>query len=402
METLGVYISVPFCRSKCTYCNFASGVFPESYHERYIERIIADIGDCGKFAGRLSADVPKTVDSIYLGGGTPSILAPWLLRRLFGALRTEFDFIDQPEITLECAPGQIEDDVLEAMVECGVNRVSFGVQTFTDREAAVTGRLHTRRTALRDIERVRNAGVRSVNVDLIAGLPHQTADSWRESLDTLVTTEVDHASIYMLEVDEDSRLGRELMEGGDRYHAGSVPSDDQVADFYTEAIEVLSCSGLSQYEISNFARASAASIHNQKYWLRQPYIGFGLDAHSMLRTGGLGAVRFQSGDDLQAFLKGAGVADIHPVSTQQAIEEAWFLGLRLTEGVSMLDLEREFGAKEIQGYRDLLQALSHEGLVHLSGVRVSLTERGRLLANDVFEQFIRLAPVESSELVMVD
>jgi len=402
METLGVYISVPFCRSKCTYCNFASGVFPDSYHERYIERVIADIRHSCEGARTLSATLPETIDSIYLGGGTPSILAPDLLRRLFGALRMEFSFADAAEITLECAPGQIEDNVLDAMVDCGVNRVSFGVQSFIDREAAVAGRLHTREIALRDIKRARNAGIRSVNVDLIAGLPHQTQESWRESLDILIGSAVDHASIYMLEVDEDSRLGREVMDRGGRYHAGSVPSDDLVADFYTEAIDVLNGSGLSQYEISNFARPSAASIHNKKYWLRHPYIGFGLDAHSMLCTADSGAVRFQNGDDLRAFLDGAGVADVHRISRQQALEEAWFLGLRLTDGVSLADLAREFGANEVQSYSVLLETLSCDGLINLSGEQVALTERGRLLSNDVFEQFIRKQEVDMSELVLVD
>ncbi len=307
MNTLGIYISVPFCRSKCTYCNFASGVFPERFHAGYIRHLAEDVRNLRAFVSSIEANLPGTVDSIYLGGGTPSIIAPELLLRLFAAIRGEFELSKDAEVTLECAPGQLDDDFLAAMVECGVNRVSFGVQSFVDREAAVTGRLHTREIALRDIERVRKAGFRSVNADLIAGLPHQTAESWRESLDVLVSSGVDHASIYMLEVDEDSRLGRELIEGGGRYHAGAAPTDEMVADFYLEATEVLSASGLAQYEISNFARAGAGSRHNMKYWLRQPYLGFGLDAHSMLRTADGGAVRFQTGDDLATFLDGAEV-----------------------------------------------------------------------------------------------
>jgi oxygen-independent coproporphyrinogen III oxidase len=339
---------------------------------------------------------------VYLGGGTPSILAPELLRQLFAALRSEFEVVEAAEITLECAPGQIEDEFLAAMIECGVNRVSFGVQSFIDREAAVTGRLHTRAAALKDIERVREAGIRSVNVDLIAGLPHQTATSWRESLDVLVASRVDHASIYMLEVDEDSRLGREMLGGGARYHAGAVPPEDMVADLYVEAVEVLSQSGLAQYEISNFERAGAASVHNKKYWLRQPYLGFGLDAHSMLRGEDGGAVRFQTGDDLQGYLDRAGLADVQPVSHEQALEEAWFLGLRLNEGVSRGELEREFGNSDAHRYDELIEELRGLGFVEVDAARVRLTERGRLLSNEVFSRFLGEKTVEAEALVLVD
>ncbi len=400
METLGLYISVPFCRSKCTYCNFASGVFPSEYHERYVERVLADMRSSRSFIGALSAFPAGVVDSVYLGGGTPSVLAPELLRHLFAAVRAEFQIAESAEITLECAPGQVEDEFMEAMVECGINRVSFGVQSFVDREAAVTGRLHTQEIALRDINRVRQAGIRSVNVDLIAGLPHQTVESWRESLDVLKSSGVDHASVYMLEVDEDSRLGRELLDGGGRYHAGAVPTDEMAADFYLEAVEVLGRCGLAQYEISNFARPGAEAVHNGKYWLRQPYLGFGLDAHSMLRCAEGSAVRFQTGDDLAAFLDGAGWEDVQHVSQRQALEEAWFLGLRLNEGVSVAALQREFGEVEAHRYDDEISELQTLGLMERFEGRVRLTERGRLMSNEVFERFVGEAA--EADLVLVD
>lgn len=402
MDTLGIYISVPFCRSKCTYCNFASGVFPDGYHDGYVARLTEDIRSARQRAQAMAAELPGVVDSVYLGGGTPSILAPELLRRLFAALRAEFSVVDGAEVTLECAPGQISDEFLAAMVECGVNRVSFGVQSFIDREAAVTGRLHTRQIALRDIERVGAAGIRSINADLIAGLPHQSASSWRESLDVLIGSGVDHASVYMLEVDEDSRLGQELIEGGARYHAEAVPSDDQVADFYLEAVEVLQANGLNQYEISNFAQPGRESVHNKKYWLRRPYIGFGVDAHSMLRGQDEGAVRFEMSDDLQSFLDGAGFADIQPVSRQQALEEAWFLGLRLNDGVSLVDLIDEFGEVELRLYETIVEDLVASGMLEMRAGRVRLTGRGRLMSNDVFGRFLRDEASQESELVMVD
>src|SRR5690348_12904789 len=236
MEKLGLYLSVPFCRSKCTYCNFASGVFPAAYHGRYVARLEEDLRAISFEAQRWGAALPNAVDSIYFGGGTPSLLAPALFRQLFTAMRREFAVLPTAEITVECAPGQIEPDVLDALVECGVNRISFGVQSFVDAEARATGRLHTRSVALEDIRRVQSAGIHKVSVDLIAGLPGQTLDSWYESLSVLADSGVDHASVYMLEVDEDSRLGRELLVAGGRYRAQEVPHEDLIADLYSEAI----------------------------------------------------------------------------------------------------------------------------------------------------------------------
>ncbi|HVT97739.1 MAG TPA: radical SAM family heme chaperone HemW, partial [Acidobacteriaceae bacterium] len=270
---LGIYLSIPFCRSKCTYCNFSSGVFPASYHDRYISCIEKDLSRIRASAKKWGAQLPQAVDSIYLGGGTPSLLSPELFHRLFTALRREFAVLPTAEITVECAPGQIEPAVLEALVECGVTRVSFGVQSFVDSEAKATGRLHNRAAALEDIRRVQVAGISNVSVDLIAGLPGQTMNSWYESLQVLADSGVDHASIYMLEVDEDSRLGREMLVNGGRYRANEVPPDDRIAEFYTEAIGFLAGHGLAQYEISNFARTGCESRHNLKYWRRQPYLG---------------------------------------------------------------------------------------------------------------------------------
>ena len=179
------------------------------------------------------------LDSIYLGGGTPSILEPEFLHELFATIRQAFDLTEDAEITMECAPGQIDDGVLEAVVECGVNRVSLGVQSFVDREAATTGRLHNRDVALRDIERLRLAGISRLSLDLIAGLPHQTLESWNESLDILLATGVEHASVYMLEIDDESRLGRELLDGGARYHSGAVPKDDTIASMFEQAAKTL-------------------------------------------------------------------------------------------------------------------------------------------------------------------
>ena len=382
MRPLGLYISVPFCRSKCTYCNFASGVFPATYMERYVHRLTEDLEAARAFTSA------KILDSIYLGGGTPSLLPPHLFRKLFIAIRQCFEISPGAEITMECAPGQLADDALEAMVECGANRISFGVQSFIDQEARATGRLHTRAIALHDIDRVRQAGIAAINVDLIAGLPHQTEASWRESLDVLTETGVNHASVYLLEVDGDSRLGKEVLNGGARYFASAIPSDDLMADMYLMAVERLAASGLRQYEISNFARAGAESAHNQKYWLRRPYLGLGVDAHSMLRAADGTAIRFATTDNLEDYLQSPGWDDRHALSHQEELEEAWFLGLRLNAGVSLKVLEAEFGAEAIAGFRPTLNVLAEEGFVQQSGETIQLTPQGRLLSNNVFERFL--------------
>ena len=388
MDTLGFYVSIPFCRSKCTYCNFASGVFPASYFERYVERLEEDLRGARAQAELWGAQLPERVDTIYFGGGTPSLLSAPMLRRLFASIRSAFVVEAHAEITVECAPGQLEDETLAAMVESGVNRISFGVQSFIDEEAKHTGRLHTRAIALRDVERVWRAGINHLNLDLIAGLPGQTRDTWRESLDALCSANPDHASIYMLEVDEDSRLGREIGSGGLKYYAPQVPSDDAVADMYVEGAEILAANGLPQYEISNFAWPGAESRHNRKYWLRQSYLGLGLDAHSMLRDAEGRALRFATADELEPFLNSAGWTDPQRLTRAEELEEAWFLGLRLNAGVSMAALRAEFGADVVSQFDSTVADLVADGLVERAEDRVRLTLRGRLLSNDVFASFL--------------
>jgi len=390
MELLGLYLSIPFCRSKCTYCNFASGVFPVACHERYLARLEEDLATARSRAQSWGATLPSAVDSIYLGGGTPTLLSAAQLRHLFTVLRREFAVLPTAEITIECAPGQLPPDVLDALAECGVNRISFGVQSFVDSEAHATGRLHTRAIALEDIRRVQAAGIRAVSVDLIAGLPGQTLGSWFESLAVLADSGVDHASIYMLEIDEDSRLGRELLSSGTRYHAAGVPADDLIADFYSEAIGLLAGRGLAQYEISNFARPGHESQHNLKYWRREPYMGFGLDAHSMLRAHSGTALRFATSDDLDGWLAGPSWPEpLRRLSREEALEEAWFLGLRLNEGVSLAALRNAFGAAAVLDCLSIARELESEGLLAFTdGDRVALTQRGRLLSNEVFARFL--------------
>ena len=409
----GIYISVPFCRTKCSFCNFASGVFSHALFERYVERVCGEIVAAERVARELGGNFERSVDSIYLGGGTPSVLAPDQLERLFRAVRDNFEVDRAAEITVECAPGTITDEILEALLRCGANRVSLGVQSFVDQECSSVGRLHTRAVTLSDIARLRARGIGNISLDLIAGLPHQTEESWSYSLGETLATGVPHVSVYMLEVDEDSRLGTELLAGGSRYHAHFVPDDDLTADLYLAACERLEGGGVQQYEISNFARPVTHGVglrdsrHNVKYWTRQPYLGFGVDAHSMLvandelQAKGVESVRFATSDSLEDYSEAANELDPIAARLQQlrasrtlvdaqaALEESFFLGLRLNHGVSFTALKERFGDDAVGGCQTTVDELSADGLLESAGERLRLTARGRLLSNEVFARFLR-------------
>lgn len=405
LVAMGVYISVPFCRTKCTFCNFASGVFSREAYERYVVKVCADVRGSEEVAGEMGGEFDRYVDSIYLGGGTPTVLAAEHLTRIFNAVRETFQVSPEAEVTVECAPGTLTPEMLDTLLGCGVNRVSLGVQSFVDHESRSVGRLHTREITLADIERLRGAGISNISVDLIAGLPHQTAESWAYSLNETIASGVPHVSVYMLEVDEDSRLGRELMAGGTRYHAHFVPDEDLTADLYVQAIEKLNAAGVGQYEISNFARTAYQSRHNLKYWTRQPYLGFGVDAHSMLesaRSRGAGcgapvdegddveAVRFATSDVLEAYVAGAPLTRT-AVTARGALEEEFFLGLRLNRGVNLRDVGARY--RIAPAVNSAVTDLIAWGLLVREGDVVRLSDRGRLLSNEVFERFLGMPAV---------
>jgi oxygen-independent coproporphyrinogen III oxidase len=424
--SLGIYISVPFCRTKCSYCNFASDVFSRALFERYVDRLCADIANTLQTVSQMGGALDPDVDSIYLGGGTPTVLDSSQLQRIFSAVGKQFSVSPRAEITVECAPGTLTPEMIETLVLCGANRVSLGVQSFVDVEAAAVGRLHKRAIVLEETARLRAAGIANVNIDLIAGLPHQTVESWRRSVAEAIATEAPHVSVYMLEVDEESRLGRELIAGGKRYHAHFVPDEDAIADFYLEACAALNSAGIAQYEISNFAREGFESQHNLKYWTRQPYLGFGVDAHSMLRATrepgstrepgttreghdfsrannaqeedpgfsprGPDAIRFAASDSLEKYVAGKS-PERSVISCAAALEETFFLGLRLTHGISLQEAAEKFGSESVNRHLPAVAEMVADKLIERDGNRIGLTPRGRLLSNEVFQHF--LSPLES-------
>lgn len=243
MTKLGIYVQVPFCQTKCTYCNFHTGVVSSGRFAPYVDAVCREIRGHRELCQAAGVELPPgfgtaVVDTVYFGGGTPSLLEPDLLQRMMDAIRQTFAS-EWKEVTLEADPETVESGKASAWVRAGINRVSFGVQSFSDRELAAAGRMHRRADIHRAVPILRDAGVRNISFDLIAGLPFQTVETWSESLEELKKLEPEHVSVYLLEVDEGSRLGKELLAGGKRYSAGAVPSDDDMATFYENACDFL-------------------------------------------------------------------------------------------------------------------------------------------------------------------
>lgn len=356
----GVYVSYPFCAQKCSYCNFASGVFPRDWEPRYLDALTAELR---------AYSWPWRPETVYLGGGTPGNLPAAALCRILEAIPGR----PWREATLEAAPGAITPDLASAWASAGINRVSLGVQSFVEREIRRTGRKHTAQQVENDVRTLADAGIVNYNIDLIAGLSGQTASSWNDSLDWIERLAPPHVSVYMLEVDEDSRLGREMLLGGVRYGAGDIPSDDAIAGFYETAVERLASLGIPRYEISNFARPGLESRHNLKYWKLEPYAGFGADAHSFD-----GRMRRQNPESLEEYLS---AAPAPPPVESHPEEERFFVGLRLMEGVRPEPAEWRRFAGPIHRFVDA-------GLLETEGEVLRLTSRGVLLSNEVFQEFL--------------
>jgi oxygen-independent coproporphyrinogen-3 oxidase len=356
----GVYISYPFCAQKCTYCNFASGVFPRELEPRYIAALEREIR---------ATQWPFAPETIYFGGGTPSQMEPATLAHLISLIPDGGLKMEAPrEVTLEAAPGNITAERAAQWREAGINRVSLGVQSFITRELSRTGRKHTAEIVAQEIANLQDTGITNFNIDLIAGLPGQTAASWSESLDWVARLRAPHVSVYMLEVDEDSRLGAEVLALGQRYGAPDIPSDDAIADFYEMAVKRLAHAGIPRYEISNFARPGFESRHNMKYWTREPYLGFGADAHS-----------FDGRDRIQNTERAQDYVD-HPAperSPADPVAERFFLGLRLMRGIE----------PPFEPFTAQIETLVANGLLE-STDRLRLTPRGVLLSNEVFAEFV--------------
>ena len=357
----GFYISYPFCRQKCTFCNFASGVAGPDTVPGYERALLTEL------RAQNWTWLPET---LYFGGGTPSLISSAFLHDVVNAVP------GQPwtEATLECAPGTVTPERAEAWRAGGINRISLGVQSFVAAELRQTGRAHSAEIVESEMAMLREAGLANINIDLIAGLPEQTAESWELSLDWIAGLAPPHVSVYIFEVDEDSRLGNEVLLNGVRYGARRMPSNDLIAQLYERAVDRLAQLGWQRYEISNFAREGFASRHNLKYWRLEPYLGFGLDAHSFD-----GTHRWSNTDSLENYL--AQPLEHTAPTASDASEEHFFVGLRLAEGIVPAPGEWERFAKPIERWLET-------GMLEKDGARLRLTSAAVLLSNEIFQEFI--------------
>jgi oxygen-independent coproporphyrinogen-3 oxidase len=391
MQTLGIYVQVPFCASKCSFCNFSSRVEHAGVFDEYCRALELEIERLpviyeGQGTGRQFFELP--VDTVYLGGGTPSLLGARRLAGIIAALRRRFQLRPPLEFTLEITPGSAESDFLAGARDLGINRLSIGAETFDDGELRAVGRLHSAAETCELVRLARRAGFENISLDLIAGLPYQTEASWLKSLREAASLRPEHVSLYLFEIDARSRLGREVLDGGTRYHASAVPSEEFMADAYEAGREFLTREGYTQYEISNFALPGFESRHNQKYWQLAPYVGLGAGAHSFD-----GAHRWANeanpklyGEKLAS--NASPVAEVRSLSPVEQLEEFFFLGLRQREGVNLLLAARRWGSERVNSWRERINTLARDGWLEEANGRIWLTERAYLVSNEIFQEFV--------------
>jgi len=374
---IGLYLHIPFCQAICNYCNFNRGLHDDGLRQRYVDALVTDI--------RRSAEPAVAADTIFFGGGTPSLLDPAEVDRLITACRESFDLAPDSEITLEANPESATAATLDGYRAAGVNRLSFGVQSFRDEELKRLGRLHSAAGARDAIRRARSAGFDNLSLDLMLWLPGQRPADWLESVDALIDAGPEHASLYLLEIYPNAPIKDEMARSG-----SSVAPDDDAAEMYLDGLARLDRAGFEQYEISNVSRPkSRRARHNLKYWQEGQWLGFGCGAHSTY-----GGERWRTisstTDYVGRIAEGAGVrADRRTLGAEERLEEALFMGLRLADGLDLPSLRQRHSVDIWTRYgRDLERYVSAGLLIHEPGQRLALTRAGMLLANDVMAVFI--------------
>ena len=373
----GIYIHIPFCAAICNYCNFNRGLHDDTVRQRYVGALVTDI--------RSFADLTIEADTIFFGGGTPSLLEPAELARIIQACRESFTLAADAEITMEANPESSSGARLEQFRAAGANRLSFGVQSLRDEELRRLGRLHTAATARDAVRDARAGGFDNLSLDLMMWLPGQSTAEWLSSVDGLIDLQPDHASLYLLEIYPNAPLRDEMARGG-----WSVAPDDDAAAMYLEGLARLDRGGYQQYEISNVARPSSRrSRHNLKYWQEGEWLGFGCGAHATFR-GERWRTLSATSDYIDGVTAGADVRlDRRTLGDTERLEEALFMGLRLTAGLDLAAIQQRHGIDIWACYGQDLAAYVTAGLlIHEPGSRLALTRDGMLLANDVMAVFI--------------
>lgn len=390
MSRLGVYLHVPFCTRRCDYCDFYVLVGREATMESFAHALASEIAAAGVYL----APQERNADTLYIGGGTPSLLSGTALLRLIATARASLGLDGTGEITLEANPEGINEGRLDAWRRAGVNRLSIGIQTLDDEALRFRGRLHGAAQALASIRLARSAGFRNINADLIAGLPEGPrhrgspgyAGRFREMTERVLAEEPDHLSIYLFETDKDTPLMRAALGGKE-----CLPLDDEVAEAHEAAAGAAARAGYEHYEISNFCRPGMRSRHNMKYWIGDPVLGLGPASHSFFR-----GRRFHAPRDLDKWIRSAGgsrpafleTASDDSLPGDSALREALVLNLRLLEGVDLDLFDRRWGSNSRRWVREELDEVFDAGLLDLEGTRLRLTPRGVMLANEVFGRLV--------------
>lgn len=382
--TTGIYVQVPFCQTKCTYCNFHTGVVSRDRYLPYVDAVCREIAQ--------TDGAVKDVDTVYIGGGTPSLLEPAALAKILHHLRRTSP-AEPAEVTLEADPETVTPEKAAQWHNAGINRISLGSQSFQDRELKAAGRMHRREDVFRAVDLLRSAGFRNISLDLIAGLPHQTRQSWEESISQLLRIYPEHVSIYMLEIDDASRLGREALASGARYGADALPSDDDTADFYDFARLRLKSSGYEHYELSNWGLPGKESRHNLKYWRREPYLGFGAGAHSF--DGFLRWANVHESDRYARMIEqGTSTREqIEPVTPFLALSEDMFLGLRQLRGADFARIESEYSNEEplrdrLLTLRQRIETLQTHGMLEFDGTFVRIPPEKLTISSEILLELL--------------
>lgn len=383
-QTLELYVHIPFCKKKCRYCDFLSFAGEEWTQETYIQALIREIG---AWRGKEN----KKVSSVFVGGGTPSILSVRRMEEIFEALRESFFLAEDAEITIECNPGTLEKEKLEVYKCLGVNRLSLGLQSAKNEELRLLGRIHTWETFLESFQMARKAGFENLNVDLISALPGQTVESWRETLEKTIALSPEHISAYSLIIEEGTPFYQEYEEDAKIREAGGdpqfLPSEDAERQMYEDTEKILGNAGYSRYEISNYAKPGMACQHNMGYWQRKEYIGLGLGASSLYREG-----RWRNPENLLEYCNRKQDMperkDLQKLSRKDQMEETMFLGLRLMEGVEEEAFFREFGCTCREVYGEVLDRLEDQGLLKEENGRIFLTSHGIDISNYCMAEFL--------------
>ena len=376
MTAAGLYVHVPFCSSRCSYCDFATGLYQRELAERYVHALITEIKST-RFHG-------EHADTIYFGGGTPSLLTPAQLDRILATLHDHFAIDPASEITLEINPGSVNEEKLRDVRSVGINRASFGAQTFDDRELAKLGRSHSAADTLKTFADLRRAGFDNVSFDLIAGLPGQTLDGWQRNIKQALDLRPEHLSFYLLEVHQGTPLAEHIRRG-----IQPEPDDDLAGVMYQGMLEQASEAGYEHYEISNLCQPGFHSRHNVKYWTGAPYYGFGCSSHSYDGH----ALRWSNHRDVLKYVETiesgvSPVVDEQQLSPTDVRAEALFLGMRLMRGIDLRRYHESFGVDLREERGADLDRFCKAGLLEFDGELIRLTRNGALLSNEVFAAFV--------------